>query len=118
VAKNCFDALRWGIQQIADPEYQTRVWLGDAPDEFSSFLDATAEIIDQDERMRLIASHLTEIGLTEQQWSHLIEFSRALKDFEDSVAHPYDDSEVVKHPNWNLIVNQARALLAELPKPD
>lgn len=47
-----------------------------------------------------------------------MEFSRALRAFEDSVLHPYDCAEVVKHPNWNSIVTHARAVLAVLPKLD
>lgn len=117
VAQNCFNLMLWGIRQIADPEYQTRVWLGNVPDERSSYLDASSEIIDLGERYDLIASHLAEIGLSQQQWARVIEFSRAVKTFEDSVDDPNDDSKVVSHPNWNSVVSQARALLADLPKP-
>lgn len=118
VAKNCFNQLRWAIEQISDPEYQARVWMGDLPDERSSYLDASAEILDQDERNDLIADHLCEIGLDPQRWARVIEFTRTLQSFEDSVPHPYDSAEVVRHPNWHLIVSQARTLLAELPKVD
>lgn len=118
VARNCFNQLRWAIEQIANPEYQVRVWMGDDPDEKSSYLDASAEILDQDERFALIASHLAEVGLTLQQWSDVTEFSRTLQKFEDSVPHPYDSAEVLRQPGWKSIVSHARAVLARLPKRD
>jgi|GEM_PF-6967974 len=118
VAKNCFSLLRWGIEQISDPEYQARVWLGDPPDEKSSYLDASAEILDQEQRNKLIGDHLAEIGLNEQQWARVMQFARTLEAFENSVDHPYDSAEVIRHPNWGSIVSQARAVLADLPNPD
>lgn len=118
VAKNCFDSMRSGIEEISDPEYQMRVWLDDLPDEKSSYLDASSDILDLGERYGLIASHLGDIGLNQRQWDRVMEFCGALQNFEESVLHPYDSAEVVRHPNWNSIVSQARALLAELPKTD
>ena len=118
VAQNCFDQMRLAIEEISDPEYQARVWRGDPPDEKSSYRDASSEILELGERYDLIARHLGEIGLNQQQWDRVMEFSRALQNFESSVPHPYDDAEVMRHPNWNFIVKQARALLAGLPKPD
>lgn len=118
LARNGFERVRSAIGEISDLEYQTRVWLGDLPDEISSYLDASAEILDQDERNEFIANHLNDIGLSRTQWARVMEFTRELQTFEDSVSHPYDDAEVVRHPNWNSIVRHARALLEELPRPD
>lgn len=114
VAKNCFQLIRWAIKQIADPEYQARVWLGDPPDEASSYLDASAEIVDQDQRNELIASHLSEIGISQQQWTRVMEFSRALHAFEESVPDPTNDAAVMSHADWPSIVSQARAVLTEI----
>lgn len=118
VAQNCFALMRSSIQEISDPEYQARVWLlGDIPGQQSSYLDASSEILDLGERCDLIASNLGSIGLDEQRWAHVMKFCRALQSFEDSVSDPSNDAEVIRHPGWNSIVTQARALLAELPEP-
>jgi hypothetical protein len=118
LAQNVYNLLRGGIEEIADPEYQARVWLGDLPDEKSCYLDASSEVLDQPERFELMASYLGDIGLDQRRWARVVEFARALQAFEDSVAHPYDDAEVMGHPSWSAIVDRARALLPELPKGD
>ena len=117
-ARNWFSLFRQSVVEIADPEFQGRVWMRDIPDMRSSYVEVELTIL-EDTPFELISSNLREIGLTEKEWSAALHFCDSLREFnESSVPDPYDVRAVITHPGWSALVSKARSLLALLPSPD
>ena len=113
-ARNWFRMLRLSIEEISDPTFQQRVWMGDLPEPISSYLEVSTTIL-EDVPFDLIHGHLSELGITREQWADVKQFCSALRSFDALVPDPYDIGAVVGQPRWSSIVDRARALLAELP---
>lgn len=114
-ARNWLDLLRSSIEEIADTEFQARVWMGDCQEPRSSYLEVSTTILD-DVPFELIGRHLGELQIDQEQWGRLKEFHSVLREFDNSIGDAYDIGAVVAQQGWKAVVDQARALLAELPQ--
>ena len=113
--RNSLCGLIGAIRDVADPEYQLRVWVRGEGPEVSSFTEIVAQIFD-DYRIEEMAGELgRDLGLTERQQEWLQRFSVVL-DRRVTRVHNYiqDDERIVEEEEWHEVTSLASETSREL----
>lgn len=100
--------LIWGLEELADAEYQERIWTGNGHGEMSSFEEALTTTFDSSRLDQILYS---DRG-TDQLAPQLLALARRLDLAVQKVPQSVSPEEVLRHPAMVDIRSLAREMLA------
>ena len=103
------------IREIADAEYQQRVWINGEGPEVGSYVEAMCQLFDDHSLDLLISTAKDERLLQPDQIKQLEAFRDALAHYGD-VQKSEDDRVIVNDPQWAKIRAHASRFLKVLSK--
>lgn len=103
------------IRQIADAEYQQRIWIEGKVPEVGSYVEAMCMLHDDHQIDLLITTARNERLLETPQIKRLEAFRDALNRYSETQISD-DDRIIVNDPRWAEVRDQASELLKELSK--
>jgi hypothetical protein len=117
LAESLWANVTSAISQVADREYQERIWLGDVADERSSFVEVYYLIEGSD--IDVIRAHREALRIANKEWELTLRFLVRFLTYYAEVNDVYAQEDIVKDPDWAVVVASARDVLdwqAEMDK--
>lgn len=105
--------LTRSIRDIADAEYQERVWVRHEGNLIDSFEDSTTEFLD---RCEIILEDYRNYGLDEEKFKMLKKMYDEIFDYFFSEESNKKDEEILKDPHWHQIRDFAKKVYIALSK--
>ncbi|MDY6803726.1 MAG: hypothetical protein SXA11_07955 [Cyanobacteriota bacterium] len=112
------DKYKWlnGIQnavrEIANPEFQERVWVRGEGPEVSSFTEAICRLFDDYNFDNFLDEHWQNFGFSSKLYPMLDELRNRLNEYEEKET----DAEIVRDERWDEIREFAKVVLLELDR--
>ena len=114
LARTLLSNVRSVVSQVADLSYQKRVWLGDVPNERSSFVEIYYAIEGAD--IDAIRSHRKGLGCTDQEWELILRFLVRFLMYYSETNDVYAQEEIILDPHWLTVVAAAKDALEAQPR--
>jgi len=102
--------LRETLSELADLEYQRRVWLGQSPNEVSSFEEAVCQLYDDYDLKGFLATRLENI----ENAAEIREIFESLETSIGAVDESLDPRVLIESPEMNSVRDVARRALGLL----
>ena len=112
------DKYKWlngiqnAIQEIANSEFQERVWVRGEGPEVSSFTEAICRLFDDYNFDDFLDEHWHIFGLSSQLYRMLRKLRNLLNEYEEKET----DAEIVKDEKWDEIREYAKDVLQEFDR--
>ncbi len=101
--------LLYVIANIADPEYQNRIWIKGEGPQCSSFEETMCNFFDDYEAEDVLNKY-KKYGLSSRQYRMLKKFYKCLRNYSDKTTAFYD-IEIVNDLKWHKIQKMAKEVL-------
>ena len=102
--------IREMLMELADADYQRRVWLGHSSSEVSSFAEAASQLCNDYDLNGLINAHLGEF----KNASEIAQAFAALRRSLDAVDASQREAELISSPEMELVRSVAKKALSLL----
>lgn len=112
------DKYKWlngiqnAIREIANHEFQERVWVRGEGPEVSSFTEAICRLFDDYNFDDFLDEHWHNFGFSSQLYPMLDELRNRLNEYEEKET----DAEIVRDERWDEIREFAKVVLLELDR--
>jgi len=110
LARKLLANLRSAISQVADREYQKRVWLGNLPDERSSFIEVYYLIVESD--IDVVRANRAALDISTTEWELMLRFLVRFLAYYSGVNDVYAQELILWDPEWAVVVRAAGDVLA------
>jgi len=110
LARKLLANLRSAISQVADREYQKRVWLGNLPDERSSFIEVYYLIVESD--IDVVRANRAALDVSTTEWELMLRFLVRFLAYYSGVNDVYAQELILWDPEWAVVVRAAGDVLA------
>ena len=97
----------WGLEELADRDFQERVWLGNSENEMSSFTEAVCTTFDDTGLSVALASKNENGQISTEFREKAIHLRRLLKDIDESLG----PRAIITHPKMAKVRDAAKEML-------